>query len=133
MFSKAFNLVGSALVLALKYSPPSFASGWYKLYSLIFIEALKRRDVVHDHVVASLNSLNGLARNSEHRFDVVLAEAEELSGDPQDRAWRFDIRDISFGHGSKIITDASDEALLARIRVLITRSGNVSFVAYRRT
>ncbi|WFT84351.1 Shedu immune nuclease family protein [Rhizobium leguminosarum] len=31
---------------------------------------------------------------------------------------RFDIRDISVGHGSKIITDASDEALLARIKDL---------------
>ncbi|TBF89679.1 Shedu immune nuclease family protein [Rhizobium leguminosarum] len=31
---------------------------------------------------------------------------------------RFDIRDISVGHGSKIITDASDEALLARIKEL---------------
>lgn len=42
---------------------------------------------MNDHVVASLDTLNGFARDTHKSFYVVLAKAEELSSYLQNCAW----------------------------------------------
>lgn len=51
-------------------------------------------------------------------FERLLAFLERIQFIDRSNEERFDVRDVSVGTGPKIITDASDHALLARIRKL---------------
>ncbi len=72
----------------------SRAGGWFQGYEK---DSFTFRSDEFEKLVAFLKSIQFIDRSNEDRFDV---------------------RDISKGNGSKIITDASDQALLSRIKSL---------------
>ncbi|MEB3042047.1 Shedu immune nuclease family protein [Rhizobium mulingense] len=72
----------------------SRASGWYQGYEK---DSFTFRPDEFEKLLAFLDSIKFIDRSNVERFDV---------------------RDVSVGYGPKIITDASDHALLAKIRKL---------------
>jgi hypothetical protein len=70
------------------------AGDWYQAYEK---DSFSFRSDEFERLLAFLDSIKFIDRSNEERFDV---------------------RDVSVGHGPKIIADASDHALLSRIRKL---------------